>query len=102
MATDTYLGWVIEHTKTEWWHDSAEAAELERGLQLGAVGSTTNPFLSNAALVKDRQLWSKEIDAVLARNLTGETKAEALMQIAVTKTAAAFLPKFQATNGKTG
>ena len=33
MADNTYLDWVIQNTKTTWWHDSAEAAELQRGLQ---------------------------------------------------------------------
>jgi transaldolase len=83
---NTYLSWLIENTATKWWHDSAEAAELELGLARGAVGVTTNPFLSNVALVKDRSLWAAEIGEVLARKLPGEQKAEALMRIAVTKT----------------
>jgi transaldolase len=85
---NTYLQWLIENTATKWWHDSAEAVELDLGLSRGAVGVTTNPFLANAALVKDRSLWAAEIDEVLARKLPGEQKAEALMHIAVTKTAA--------------
>ena len=84
---NTYLSWLIENTPTRWWHDSAEAAELDVGLSRGAVGVTTNPFLSNAALVKDRSLWAQAIDEVLARKLPGEQKAEALMRIAVTRTA---------------
>ena len=59
---DTYLQWVIENTATKWWHDSAEAAELDLGLARGAVGVTTNPFLANLALAKDRQLWAPAID----------------------------------------
>ena len=77
---DTYLNWVIENTRTKWWHDSAEAAELDLGLERGAIGVTTNPFLSSTALHKDRELWAREIGAVLARNLPSEQKAEALMQ----------------------
>lgn len=26
MQENTYLNWVISHTKTMWWHDSAELA----------------------------------------------------------------------------
>jgi len=26
MAANTYLDWVIRNTRTQWWHDSAEAA----------------------------------------------------------------------------
>jgi len=83
---NTYLNWLLENTPTTWWHDSAEAVELEVGLSRGAVGVTTNPFLSNIALAKGRSRWGAEIDEVLARNLPGEQKAEALMRIAVTKT----------------
>ncbi len=58
--SDTYLQWVIGNTKTSWWHDSAEAAELDLGLARGCVGVTTNPFLSNVAVNKDRSLWAAE------------------------------------------
>jgi transaldolase len=98
----TYLDWVTGGTRTGWWHDSAEAAELDLGLQRGATGVTTNPFLANLALVKDRPLWASEIDAALAANLPAEQKAEALMRIAVTRTAAKLMPRFEATQGSSG
>ena len=87
MPHQTYLDWMIRNTGTQFWHDSAEAAELALGLERGAIGVTTNPYLANLALVKDRQLWAPAIEAVLARNLPPEQKAEALMQIALTRTA---------------
>ena len=62
----SYLNWVINYTRTKWWHDSAEEAELDLGLERGAVGVTTNPFLSAAALKTDRALWAVEIDDVRA------------------------------------
>jgi transaldolase len=99
---DTYLNWVIENTKTSWWHDSAEAAELALGLERGAVGVTTNPFLSNIAVAKDRQLWAADIDAVLAQKLPAENKAEALMHIAVTRTAEKLMPEFERSQGESG
>lgn len=99
---DTYLNWVINNTKTSWWHDSAEAEELGRGLERGAVGVTTNPFLSNIAVAKDRQLWAADIDAVMTQKLAPEAKAEALMHIAVTKTAERLMPEFEAANGQSG
>ncbi len=98
----TYLDWVIGNTRTKWWHDSAEAAELELGLKRGAIGVTTNPFLANLALNKDRQLWASEIEAALARNLPPEQKAEALMRIAVTRTAGKLMPEFDASRGRSG
>ena len=106
MQSGTYLDWVMRETPTRWWHDSAEAAELAAGLERGAIGVTTNPYLANLALVKDRELWSREIEEVLAQNLPGEAKAEALMRIAVTKTAEKLMPEFESSplgsNGRSG
>jgi transaldolase len=102
MPHQTYLEWVIRNTRTQWWHDSAEAAELALGLERGAIGVTTNPYLANLALVKDRQLWAPAIEAVLGRNLPAEQKAEALMQIAVTRTAEKLMPEFEASKGQSG
>jgi transaldolase len=84
----TYLSWVIENTPTKWWHDSAATAELDVGVERGAIGATTNPVLSSAALKTDRALWALEIEDVLARDLPAEQKAEALMRIPVSKAAA--------------
>ena len=99
---NTYLQWVIENTPTVWWHDSAEAAELERGLARGAVGVTTNPYLSNIAVNKDRTLWAPEITDILARKLPAEAKAEALTHLAVTKTTEKLMPQFEASGGTRG
>jgi transaldolase len=102
MPHQTYLEWVIRNTRTQWWHDSAEVAELALGLERGAIGVTTNPYLANLALVKDRQLWAPAIEAVLARKLPPEQKAEALMQIAVTRTAEKLMPQYEASQGQSG
>jgi transaldolase len=101
-VTDTYLSWVIEKTATKWWHDSADSAELDRGLERGAIGVTTNPVLSAAALVKNRALWAAEIDEVLSRKPAGEEKAEALMRIPVTKAAQKLMPEFERSQGASG
>ena len=102
MQNGTYLNWVIQNTATTWWHDSAESVELDLGLERGAVGVTTNPFLSNVAVNKDRKLWEAEINAVLAQNLAPEAKAEALMRVAVTKAAEKLMPQFVASKGEAG
>ena len=102
MANITYLDWVIGQTRTKWWHDSAEVSELKIGLERGAIGVTTNPFLANLALMRDRALWSAAIDEVLARNLPVELKAEVLMQIAVTRTAEKLMPQYEASQGRMG
>lgn len=102
MNGSTYLNWLIENTPTRWWHDSAETAELELGLERGAVGVTTNPFLCNVALNRRRRDWAAEIEQVLERNLPAEQKAEELVRIAVTRAAASLLPVFERTAGAMG
>ena len=87
MTQKGYLSWAIEKTKMVWWHDSAEPDELALGIQRGAIGATTNPFLSNLALSMNKKAWAQEIDAVLSENLEPETKAERLMSIAITHAA---------------
>jgi len=101
-VNDTYLNWVMEHTSTKWWHDSAEEAELDLGLQRGAVGVTTNPLLASAALNKNRGQWSAAVDEVLARSLPPESKAEALMRIAVSRAAGKLMPEYEARGGQSG
>src|ERR1043166_257496 len=102
IVSNTYLNWVIENTPTQWWHDSAESAELVLGLERGAVGVTTNPFLSNVAIRANRELWNSKIEDVLARNLPAEQKAEALMHIAVTDAAKKLLPRYESSKGQEG
>lgn len=80
---DNYLRWVVDNTKTTWWHDSAEPGELALGIERGAIGVTTNPFLACLALSQHRQAWSEEIDAVFARQAEPEARAGALMGIAL-------------------
>jgi transaldolase len=99
---NTYLQWVIENTATIWWHDSAEAAELDLGLARGAVGVTTNPYLANLAVHKDRLLWAPAIQEVFAQKLPPEAKAEALTRIAVTRTAEKLLAEYHASKGQRG
>jgi transaldolase len=97
-----YLDWLTRRTRTAWWHDSAEAAELDLGLERGATGVTTNPFLANLALVHGRRAWAADIDAVLARDLPPEQKAEALVRIPVARAAARLTPQFEAGRGRSG
>ena len=100
--SSTYLNWVIENTRTKWWHDSAEDAELDLGLKRGCVGVTTNPLLSAAAMNRNRAAWGKTLDDVLGQNLPAEAKAEAVMRIAVTRAAQKLMPEFDASKGQSG
>ncbi len=97
-----YLRWVIDNTKTVWWHDSAEPSELERGIQRGAIGATTNPFLSHLALSRNKGAWAKEIDNVLSEQVEPERRAEELMSVAITHAAHQFEPQFEKSSGRMG
>jgi transaldolase len=97
-----YLHWAISKTKTTWWHDSADPAELKRGIERGAIGATTNPFLASVALHANKTLWASEIGGVLAENPEPEKKAEALMGIVVRHAAEQLLPQYEKTGGQTG
>ncbi len=97
-----YLRWVIDNTKTVWWHDSAEPSEVERGIQRGAVGATTNPFLSHLALSRNKDAWAKEIDNVLSEHVEPERRAEELMSVAITHAAHQFEPQYEKSAGRMG
>src|SRR5919204_4583004 len=100
--SSTYLDWLLSKTPTQWWHDSADPAELDRGLDRCCVGVTTNPVLASAALQKNRQIWREDIGTVLSATLPAEQKAEALMRIAVTKASEKLRPRFEASRGASG
>ena len=102
MSTDTYLNWVKAKTKTSWWNDSADPVELQLALDRGAVGATTNPFLSSVAFFKNRERWAGEINSVLTRRLGAEQKAEELMRLVVTPAAAMFRSIYEKANGTAG
>jgi transaldolase len=100
--TQDYLRWAISKTRTTWWHDSADPAELARGIERGAIGATTNPFLASVALHANKTLWAKEIQGVLTQNPGPEAKAEGLMGIVVRHAAGQLLPQYEKTGGRTG
>ena len=102
MKQTEYLSWAIVNTKTVWWHDSAEPGELKLGIQRGAIGATTNPFLSNLALSRNKQAWAQEIKSVISENLEPERKAERLMGIAITHAAKQLKPEYEKSAGKMG
>ncbi len=97
-----YLRWAISKTKTTWWHDSADPAELKRGIERGAIGATTNPFLASVALHANKTLWAAEIQGVLTQNPEPQKKAEGLMNIVVRHAAEQLLPQYEKTGGRTG
>ena len=102
MKQARYLPWAIEKTKTVWWHDSAEPSELARGIKRGAIGATTNPFLSQLSLFKNKDAWAREIDSVLSKNLEPERKAEQLMGVVITHAARQLEPQYHRSERRMG
>lgn len=102
MKQTSYLQWAIEKTKTVWWHDSAEPGELERGIQRGAIGATTNPSLSHLALSLNKEAWAKEINNVLSEHPEPERKAEELMSVAITHAAQQLEPQYEKSARRMG
>ena len=107
MVTDTsaqiksYLQWLQEDTPTTWWHDSADPAELERGLQHKATGVTTNPILAATALSDKPAFWAERIGTI-PNNLSADEYAETLMKPMIQNAARMFEPQFNATQGELG
>jgi transaldolase len=102
MKQTGYLQWAVENTNTVWWHDSAEPSELERGIQRGAIGATTNPFLSHLALFLNKDAWAEEVDRVLSEHAEPERKAEQLMGIVITHAAKQLEFRYEESKGRMG
>jgi transaldolase len=102
VRTDTYLDWIGKSTRTSWWHDSADPVELQRALDRGAVGVTTNPFLASVALAKSRAARTADVESMLAGNLDAESKAEELTRALVTRAASMYRHHFERSGGKHG
>lgn len=78
METNAYLKWLCT-TASVYWHDSAIPREAECAIANGARGMTTNPFLIGSTLNAVPEYWGPMLDD--ARGLSGDEKAERLVQI---------------------
>jgi transaldolase len=101
MIHKSYFHWLTEETPTSWWHDSADMAELQDGLDHNATGATTNPVLSAQALKQNPAYWQNSIDAI-SKDLDNEARAQEAMRIVVTEVASKFMPIFEKNGGKQG
>jgi transaldolase len=102
MKQAGYLSWAINNTKTVWWHDSAEPTELKRGIQRGAIGATTNPFLLHLALSRNRSTWARQIKDVLSEDLEPDARAERLMGIVIRHAASQLRPEYDRSGHRMG
>lgn len=89
MTDTNYLEWLSSQTRTAWWHDSADPAELKQGKEWGAVGVTTNPVLVFRSLDDNRNRWNATLKETGATAVPRE-KAEILMRSVVVEAASEF------------
>lgn len=102
MSTIPYLDWLVKHTKTTWWHDSADEDELAVALQHGATGVTTNPVLNTQALRKGGATKFPELNQPEWRSLTGSERSEWLTGVVVKRAARTMEPEFRKSGGERG
>ncbi|MHC4103556.1 MAG: transaldolase family protein [Planctomycetota bacterium] len=102
MTKDNYLSWLVKNTKTTWWHDSADLDELDQGLKNAATGVTTNPVLTNRALIDQKKYWGPILKNILPENLPPEQKAEFLMKAVVSKVAEKLEPEYERSEERLG
>ena len=78
MEENTYLQWLVSNTQSIYWHDSAVLSEQQTAFANGATGMTTNPFLINATLSANREVWAGRLSS-LPKDLSGDEKVLALV-----------------------
>ena len=98
MQGNAYLRWLSGNTQSVYWHDSAIRSEQLEGFSNGAVGMTTNPFLVNQTLTKDRAFWQADL-AKLPKGLEGDEKVEALIRLVTTYYAEQASPFYNPEKG---
>lgn len=101
MRNNKYLKWVTENTKTTWCNDSAIMEDLEGALAANAVGCTSNPPLTYEALTLTRELFTEELKK-LDKNLSGDGKAIALIEIVVKHISKRLMDLYEKSNGEYG
>ena len=97
----SYLQWLEEETKTAWWHDSADPAELEFALNHNPTGSTTNPVLVAASLANNLDFWKNKIGDI-PEDLSDGEKTEVRLKTVVQYVASKFIDQYNSSNGERG
>jgi transaldolase len=102
MGKKDYLDWVVQHTNTTWWHDSADPEELAFALNHGATGVTSNPVLTYRSLLTNKENWSAEIKEIDAKREAGEPRAESLMGMVLSHICPMLMTNLEESNGECG
>ena len=101
MENQGYLRWLASETPTVWWHDSADPSEVDVGLEHAARGVTTNPVLTQRALVAHVARWREALGPGVA-GLSPTERAEAITRVVVRDTANKLQAEHAASGGAQG
>jgi len=101
MENQGYLRWLASETPTVWWHDSADPDEVDRGLDHAACGVTTNPVLTQRALVAHVDKWRAALGPGVT-HLSPVQQAEAITRVVACDTALKFEAIHAASDGALG
>jgi len=101
MEDQGYLRWLARETPTVWWHDSADPDEVDVGLDHAAVGVTTNPVLTQRALVAHVARWRETLGADAAQ-LSPVEKAQAITRVVACDAARKFEAEHISSGGAMG
>ena len=93
MNNQPYLKWMAANTETDWCNDSAMMDEIDKALENGASGCTSNPPLSFQALTATLEVFSEELER-FPREISGDKKAVELIGIVVRTIAKKLQPLF--------
>ena len=96
-----YLQWLVHETPTRFWHDSAIPSEIDRSIENGASGVTTNPVLTYKALQADPEFWQPMVDEI-PKDLAPEERAEELLRIVACHAASKLRQVFDESGGENG
>ena len=89
---------------SDWWNDSNDHDELQHAVNEGAVGATSNPVITCAAVKNHPDIWLPVIDKMIESNSTG-SEDDILWNLIdeVGKKAANILqPVYEKTHGQKG
>ena len=89
---------------SDWWNDSNDHEELQHAVNEGAVGATSNPVITCAAVKNHPNVWLPVIDNMIESNPTysEDEILWALIDEVGMKAAAILLPVYEKTNGQKG
>ena len=102
MRNGSYFTWLLENTKTTWWHDSADPFELDRGLEIGASGVTSNPVLVNSTLNARKDYWLPKIERTMSEEKKSQSLAEIHIQTVLSEAAGKLKKVYDQTNTRQG